>query len=229
MRKEMLLEKDIVLEVAKLLKVYLEDNDKIAVVLTRADDYYLPLRDRILWAEQFAVDLFVSLHADNSETSTNSSGLSIYTLSEVASDIQAQKLANNANQSDIVAGVTASIEDEMVNRILASLAQRVKVNDSIVLAQNVVMQSADVIKLLVNPVRSAGFAVLKVPNTPSVLIELGFLSNEGDRSNFQSISYKQLLARNISIGILAYLYDRKYLNTMPEGINLEALRNANTR
>lgn len=223
------LEKDVVLEISKYIKKYLETNQEVAVVLTRNGDYYLPLKDRILWAEYFGVDLFVSIHADKSPSGSLSSGMSIYTLSEVASDAQAQLLANNANKSDLVAGVDFSKEDDVVNRILTSLYQRVKVNDSISLAQNIIMQSANDVPLLVNPLRSAGFAVLKVPNTPSVLVETGFLSSKQDLENLTSTFYKDKLAKQISAGILAYLFDRKLLSVLPANIDVEALKNANTK
>jgi N-acetylmuramoyl-L-alanine amidase len=226
--KSGLVEKTLVLEIALLVKQELELlSNEIAVVLSRRDDYYVPLKDRILWAEQFKSAVFVSLHADKAEGSTLSSGLSIYTLSEVASDTQAQILANNANKSDTVAGVDISKEDDIVNRVLASLSQRVKVNESIFLARNVLGQGLSNVKILTNPIRSAGFAVLKVPNIPSILIELGFLSNEGDIKNFMSLDYKKKLAKSIALGISGYLFDRKIIKTLPKDINVDALKNAN--
>ncbi len=208
-------EKYLVLDVAKLIKSELEQNKELSVVMTRDGDYYLPLKDRILWAEYLKASLFVSIHADKAEVNSDSAGLSIYYLSDVASDAQAQLLANNTNQSDLVAGVPLTKEDESVNRILVSLSQRVKINESTTLAKNIISKVQKGVKLLINPIRSAGFAVLKVPNTASVLVELGFLSNDEDVTNLKDEAYQAKLAKTISLGIQSYLWEKGSLEILP--------------
>lgn len=208
-------EKNLVLGVASRLKASLEENKQISVVMTRVGDYYLPLRDRVLWTEYLGADLFVSLHADKSETGVSSSGMSLYTLSEVASDAQAQILANNSNRSDIVAGVPVTKEDEDVNRILSSLSQRARSNNSVRLASSIVSRAPKEIKILNNPIRSAGFAVLKSSSIPSVLIEMGFLSNPDDINNFKNVPYLDALVYTISSGIQSYLWDTKSIDIFP--------------
>ena len=210
-----LVEKYLVLDVSKLIKNELEKNTELTVVMTRDADYYLPLKDRILWAENLKASLFVSVHADKAEVSSDSSGLSIYYLSDVASDAQAQLLANNTNQSDLVAGVPLTKEDESVNRILVSLSQRVKINESTTLAKNIISKVEKGVKVLINPIRSAGFAVLKVPNTASVLVELGFLSNDEDVNNLKNEEYQVKLAQTISLGVQSYLWEKGSLESLP--------------
>jgi N-acetylmuramoyl-L-alanine amidase len=213
-----LVEKDVVLDVAKRIKSYLEENSNISVVLTRSGDYYVPLKDRVFWAEYYKADIFISIHADKSETSEVSSGLSIYTLSDIASDAQTQLLANNANKSDIVAEVTLGSEDEEVNKILVSLSQRVKVNESINLSKSIVKYVSQDVRLLQNPIRSAGFAVLKIPNIPSILLEAGFLSNTTDVNNFKNKEYLNTLAFSVSVGIQSYLWDKGMLPKIPKAV-----------
>ncbi len=213
-----LVEKNIVLEVALETKKFLEQNNEISVILSRSDDYYLPLKDRILWAQFFNVALFVSIHADKASGSDKSSGLSVYTLSDVASDNQTQLLANEANMSDMSAGVEVGSNDEEVNRILISLSQRVKVNESLILAKFIVDGAGQKIKILNNPLRSAGFAVLKVPAVPSVLIELGFLSNEDDIAKFKTPEYKQDISSVLSGAIQNYLFNKGLISKKPKGM-----------
>ncbi len=212
------IEKNVVLELALKIKQKLESNPEIAVVISRDGDYYVPLGDRVMWAQSFNSSIFISLHADISSNMEKSSGMSVYTLSDIASDAQAQMLANNANRSDIIAGIISSEYDEEVNKILISLSQRVKVNESIVLARSVLASSGQRVKILPNPLRSAGFAVLKVPNVPSVLIELGFLSNPEDVANFENESYKKDMTESIAIGIESYLWEKGLLKQRPNSL-----------
>lgn len=208
-------EKDIVLNVSKLLANDLEQNKEISVVLSRRDDYYLPLKDRVMWAKFLGVNLFVSIHADTADNYKDSSGMSVYTLSEVSSDAQAQLLANDANKSDLIAGVDISHETEEVNQVLARLSQRLKQNDSVLLAKSIIHYSSKQLRILNNPVRSANFAVLKVPNTASVLVELGFLSNIKDLAEFKDVSYADRAAQSLSLGIQYYLWDKGLLSSFP--------------
>jgi N-acetylmuramoyl-L-alanine amidase len=213
-----LVEKDIVLDIALYTKKSLEEDREISVILSRSEDYYLPLKDRILWAQFFNVALFVSIHADKASSSDKSSGLSVYTLSDVASDNQTQLLANDANMSDMIAGVEVGSNDEEVNKILISLSQRVKVNESLILAKSIVDSAGQKVKILNNPLRSAGFAVLKVPNVPSVLVELGFLSNEEDVLKFKTPTYKEDIAKVLANAIENYLSNKGLISIKPKGL-----------
>lgn len=211
-------EKDLVLKISKEIKDQLEKNSEISVILSRTDDYYIPLNDRVLWAQHLGADIFVSIHADNTANNSGASGMSVYTLSEAASDIQTQTLANAENQSDIIAGINLNNDDTEVNNILLSLSQRVKSNESIDLARNIVSQTSKTTKVMANPIRSAGFAVLKLPSTPSVLVELGFLSNTADVKEFKQDTYSHKIAVSISAGIEYYLWKKGELKSFPVGI-----------
>ncbi len=213
-----ILEKDLVLKVAKMLKSELETNKDISVILSRDDDYYIPLSDRIIWAQSMDADLFVSIHADKTENNSTASGLSVYTLSEIASDAQTQLLANVENKSDIIAGINIDGNNSEVNQILLSLSQRAKSNESINLATNIVSQYSKVMKILENPMRSAGFVVLKLPNKPSILVELGFLSNYDDTNNFKNPEYIQKAAVALSAGIEYYLWKKGKLTSFPVAV-----------
>lgn len=211
-------EKDLVLNIAKELKEQLEKNTEISVILSRTDDYYIPLNDRVLWAQHLGAQVFVSIHADNTTNNSGASGMSLYVLSEAASDVQTQTLANSENQSDLVAGINLNNDDTEVNNILLSLSQRVKSNESIGLAKSIVDQASKTTKVMTNPIRSAGFAVLKLPSTPSVLVELGFLSNPVDVKEFKQAYYPNKIAVTLSAGIEYYLWKKGNLNIFPTGV-----------
>lgn len=211
-------EKDLVLTISKEIQKQLEENKEISVILSRTGDYYVPLNDRILWAQHLGADIFISIHADNASTNAGASGLSVYTLSESASDLQTQTLANTENQSDLVAGINLNNDDAEVNNILLSLSQRVKSNESIYLARSIVGQASKTTKVMANPIRSAGFAVLKLPSTPSVLVELGFLSNKADVQEFKKDSYSKKIAVTLSTGIEYYLWKKGKLKSFPVGV-----------
>jgi N-acetylmuramoyl-L-alanine amidase len=172
-------EKDLVLDEARRLARLLKRRGYV-VRLTRDTDDYIPLRERVRIARSNDADLFISLHAD-SNPNAFMAGASVYTLSERGSDREAAALARKENQSDVVAGVDLKGQDETVSHILIDLAQRETINRSVRFAQSLVTElgrSAGVIAR--DPHRSAAFAVLKAPDVPAVLIELGYLSNVGD-------------------------------------------------
>ncbi len=172
-------EKEITLRFALALKKALEDSGRYEAVLTRIDDYFLPLRERIRVARQNGGELFLSLHAD-AAPSGKARGFSVYTLSEKASDEEAELLAQQENKVDILAGVDLSSEDDDVAGILIDLAQRETKNKSSLFAETIIKTLRDEVHMRTNTHRFAGFAVLKSPDIPSVLIELGFLTNRED-------------------------------------------------
>jgi N-acetylmuramoyl-L-alanine amidase len=172
-------EKTVTLAMAREAKRTLEASGRYRVVLTRDSDIFIPLRDRVAKARAAGAELFISLHAD-SIRDHHHRGASVYTLSEVASDKEAEALATKENKSDLIAGIDLSNENREVTTILIDLAQRETMNYSVRFAASLVEELDRAGKVNVNPHRFAGFAVLKAPDIPSVLIEMGYLSNPQD-------------------------------------------------
>lgn len=172
-------EKDITLAMAKELKQALETSGRFTVLLTRDTDTFIPLQQRVRIAREAGASLFLSLHAD-SVGSASISGASIYTLSEQASDKEAEALAAKENRADLIGGLDLAEQGNDVAAILISLAQRETMNLSARFASYLVPEFSKDWHLLRNTHRFAGFAVLKAPDVPSVLVELGYLSNSND-------------------------------------------------
>ncbi|MBF0247770.1 MAG: N-acetylmuramoyl-L-alanine amidase [Alphaproteobacteria bacterium] len=193
-------EKTITLAMARELKKALESTGRYKVVLTRDRDIFLRLRDRVQVAREADAELFISIHADSVGNPTIR-GLSVYTLSERASDKEAEKLAAKENKADLIAGVDLSAESAEVSNILLDLAQRETMNQSARFAQELVGTLRREVRLLPNSHRFAGFAVLKAPDLPSVLVELGFLSNRQDERNLNKSQYRAALAGAIVRGV----------------------------
>lgn len=196
-------EKNIVLAAAQALKDALEETGRYKAVLTRDGDTFIRLRERIAIARRVDADLFVSLHADSIRDGSLR-GLSVYTLSENASDKEAEALATSENKSDIVAGIDLSDQEPEVTNILIDLAQRRTMNYSARLAGYVVKEMDRETKLLGRPHRFAGFAVLKAPDVPSVLVELGFLSNRDDNRRLNDPTYRRKVATGLTRAIDHY-------------------------
>jgi N-acetylmuramoyl-L-alanine amidase len=172
-------EKDLVLDEVKRLASVLERRGYV-VHLTRDRDVYIPLDGRVNIARDHRADLFISLHAD-SNPRPDVYGASVYTLSEAGSDREAAELARKENQSDVVAGVDLSAQSSPVASILIGLAQRDTINRSVKFAEMLVGQLGRVTDTLPRePHRSAAFVVLKAPDVPAVLIELGYLTSPRD-------------------------------------------------
>ena len=197
-------EKDINLAVAKELKRQLDETGLYKAVLTRNRDVYIKLRDRVGLSREVGADLFISIHADKIGR-TGVRGASIYTLSETASDAETERLAENENNAGLVAGVDLSAESEDVANILLDLAMREKMNESNLLAHKIeeALRSKNV-RLLPNSHRSAGFAVLKAPDVPAVLIETGFISNTSEAKLLTSPQFQSKVATGLVAGIDAY-------------------------
>jgi len=194
-------EKDLVLSVAKTLRKVLEATGRYRVQLTRDADVFIPLRERVNIARAAHGDLFVSLHADSSEHH-DVRGASVYTLSEDASDREAATLAEKENMSDIIAGVDLTGENSPVASILIDLAQRDTMNRSVRFAETVVGALPSATMLLpLFPHRSAGFAVLKGPDIPAVLIELGYLTNPKDEAEMTTEAWRNGVARAIASAV----------------------------
>ncbi len=197
-------EKNITLSLSKQLKQQLERTGRYKVILTRPHDKFVKLRKRVNIARKAGADLFISLHADKIER-RNVHGTSIYTLSEKASDSESAKLAKRENEVDIIAGIDLSHEDEDVADILIDLAMRDTMNHSNVLANTIITSfRANRLDLLKTAHRSAGFAVLKAPDIPSVLIEAGFISNNKEAKLLNSITHQRKIAKAIANSINMY-------------------------
>lgn len=185
-------EKVIVLRMGLQLRRALLATGRYRVAMTRDRDVFVPLRDRIEIAHERGGDLFISLHADSNPHS-DTAGLSVYTLSDKASDVEAAKLAAQENQADILAGADLSYQDPVVAGILLDLSQRGTMNSSIDFADDLVRELGDVTNLLRRTRRFAGFVVLKSPDIPSVLIELGYLSNRRDAKKLVDATHRARL------------------------------------
>lgn len=190
-------EKDLVLAVSKALAETLRETGKYKVILTRDEDIFLSLRARVAVARRNRADLFISIHADAAPGST-ATGASVYTLSEQASDREAAALASSENQSDIIAGVDLTKEPDIVTSILIDLAQRETKNNSAKFAQLLIPELQRAGRLTQKTHRFAGFRVLKAPDVPSVLIEVGYLTNLSDESEMRASRWRRGMAKAIA-------------------------------
>ena len=197
-------EKDLVLAVAKTLRDALEASGKYVVVMTRDSDIFLSLKARVAVARRAKADLFVSLHADSAPGSESVRGASVYTLSEKASDKEAEALARSENQADIIAGVDLSKEGDIVTSILIDLAQRETKNNAAKFAQVLIPELHRAGEVTQKSHRFAGFRVLKAPDVPSVLIELGYLSNRQDESVMTTSRWRKRMAQSIARAVDGY-------------------------
>ena len=196
-------EKDITLMAAKILKKKLEKKS-FKVFLTRKSDYYIRLKNRVKYARSKSPDLFISIHADSTKNK-NTRGVSIYSLSEKASDKLSQALADRENKSDLIAGLDLDELDKAVSDILIDLSRREAKNSSIAFAELFIDKlKKNKINLLRRPHRQAGFAVLKAPDIPSVLIEMGFMSNNSDLKKLTSKKFQEKLMGVIALVVEDY-------------------------
>ncbi|MBN2751864.1 MAG: N-acetylmuramoyl-L-alanine amidase, partial [Rhodospirillaceae bacterium] len=196
-------EKHITLAMGRQLKAHLEKTGRYKVVLTRDRDIFISLRGRVAIARRAHGDLFVSLHAD-SNPNRRTRGLSIYTLSERASDKEAALLADKENKSDIISGMDFSEESPEVTGILIDLAQRESMNLSAQFASLAVGELGRKVRTLSNTHRFAGFAVLKAPDIPSVLLEMGYLSNAEEVRLLQQTAYRERLSESMTHAVDRY-------------------------
>jgi N-acetylmuramoyl-L-alanine amidase len=200
-------EKEITLATARLLRRALEATGRYKVVLTRDSDVYLKLHERVARARAAHGNLFVSLHADSVQASGRTTrGASIYTLSETASDAESDRYAQQENRADAIGGVDLGDQSDDVAGILVDLTVRETVNDGNRLAGMMVesLESQGVSLLPNTPHRSAGFAVLKSPDIPSILIEMGYLSDASDARALADSRHQAQIASAIAAGIDRY-------------------------
>ncbi len=190
------LEKQVTLAFSKELAQQLRKTGKYDVYLTRSRDIYIPLRQRVNIARKHKADLFISIHADAIKRK-NIRGMSIYTLSETASDKEAEALARKENRSDIIVGFDFDDHPPEIADTLIDLSQRLTKNLSVEFANLVVKNARGTTRLLERTHRFAGFRVLKAPDVPSVLIELGFLTNRSDEKQLLSASWRRKIAKSL--------------------------------
>ncbi len=199
------LEKDINLLFATIIKSVLSSSN-IKVELTRTDDRYLYLRERINFAEKLKADLFISIHADASKN-RNASGFSIFSLSDKASDKEAKKLAQRENKSDFIGGLKIRHSDPLIKDNLIKIFQRQTMNESSKIA-NIVINNIKKLSINNRGHRNAGFVVLKSLTTPSILVELGFITNKKEEKMLNNKRYLIKISKIISLSIFKYFNQR---------------------
>jgi N-acetylmuramoyl-L-alanine amidase len=200
-------EKDVVLAYGLELKNVLEALGNVDVVMTRSDDRFVSLRDRVRVARENQADLFIAIHADTVR-GPEARGATIYTLSEKASDAEAEALAHKENRADIIAGVHLEAESEEVTDILIDLVQRESKTHALVFAKKAVAEMKPVTPFTGKPMRSAGFVVLKAPDVPSVLVELGYLSSRHDEQQLIDPAWRERVAKAMARAIEKYFSQR---------------------
>lgn len=202
-------EKDVVLAIAKRLKAKIEQQPNMRVMLTRDADYFVPLNVRVQKARSVQADLFVSIHAD-AFVETTARGSSVFILSEKgASSSAARWLANKENAADLIGGVNISVHDKQLASVLLDLSTTAQINDSLKLAKVVLGEIGGINRLHKGAVEQAGFAVLKAPDIPSILIETAFISNPEEEARLSDDTYQDEMAEAVMKGI------RKYFSKNP--------------
>jgi N-acetylmuramoyl-L-alanine amidase len=194
-------EKDIVLAVAKRLKGKLEELPNTRVMLTRDADFFVPLGQRVEKARKVQADLFVSIHAD-AFIQASARGSSVFVLSEKgASSTAARWLATDQNKADMIGGVNLAKHDRQLASVLFDLSTTAQINDSMKLGKAVLSEIGGINRLHKGSVEQAGFAVLKAPDIPSILVETAFISNPEEEAKLKDDAYQNQLADAITKGI----------------------------
>lgn len=197
-------EKDVTLAIARRLKAQIDDTPGMRAILIRDGDYFIPLGGRVEKARKAHADLFVSIHADAFVKST-ARGSSVFALSEHgATSASARWLAKKENEADLIGGVNLAIKDPYLARTLLDLSQTATISDSLKLAKHVLRELGDVNTLHRGHVEQAGFAVLKSPDTPSILVETAFISNPTEEQRLKDDAYQERIARAILGGVKRY-------------------------
>jgi N-acetylmuramoyl-L-alanine amidase len=202
-------EKNLVLAFGLALRDRIENSGKYRVVMTRTDDTFIPLADRVKIARNQSAALFVSIHADSLPRGEgDAQGATIYTLSDKASDAEAERLAEAENKADAIGGVNLTEEPTDVADILIDLAQRETRTFSNRFARLLMGEMKSTVRMHKHPLKSAGFRVLKAPDVPSVLVELGYVSNKGDLEHLVSESWRSRTVASMAQAIDAFLAKR---------------------
>lgn len=202
------LEKDIVFDFARALAARLERSGQVKVVLTRDSDVFIALGERVRKARAAGAALFISIHADTLSYDGSVSGATVYTVSDRASDAEAARVAEKENQADIVAGLDGTEDQGDVSDILFDLTRRETRAFSHVFARTLVGYWQEIGSLNKNPHRSAGFRVLKAPDVPSVLLELGYLSSKSDLASLTSPQWREKATELVAKAVEGFFKDR---------------------
>jgi len=197
-------EKDVVLAVALQLRDRLNAKSNIRVMMTRDGDFFVPLHERVRKARRVQADLFVSIHADAFFT-PQARGASVFVLSDgAASSSAARWMAERENAADQVGGINVAVKDSAVLRVLADMSTTAQIKDSLKLGGEVLGQMGRVGRLHKARVEQAGFAVLKAPDVPSILVETAFISNPEEESRLRDPDYQAKLVEALATGIARY-------------------------
>ncbi len=208
-------EKKLVLRMSQELQQAINATGRYRAVLTRNDDRFIPLRQRVDIARKHKADLFISVHADSlPKASKHVSGATVYTLSETASDAESALLASRENKSDLIGGVDLKFENSEVSSILIDLVQRETMNLSAKYANMAISSLGNRINVKNHAHRFAGFAVLKGVDTPSILLEMGYLSNEKEEWKMNQASYRNKLASGMVESIDSFFRQQIALNSV---------------
>ncbi len=198
------LEKNVTLAIARRLRKLIDDDPGMHAMLTRDGDYFIPLQGRVIKARKAKADLFVSIHADASP-SRDARGSSVFALSERgATSVAARWLAKRENESDLIGGVDLSVKDPYLAKTLLDLSQTASINDSLRLGKDVLHELKALNPLHSHQVEQAGFAVLKAPDIPSILVETAFISNPDEETRLDDDAYQEKIAEAIFDGIKVY-------------------------
>ncbi|MEM7302195.1 MAG: N-acetylmuramoyl-L-alanine amidase [Pseudomonadota bacterium] len=200
-------EKEITLSFSKVLKARLEQTGLFDVVLTRDKDVFVALGERIATARRTKASLLISIHADSLNLK-RIRGATVYTLSPEGSDELSEELADAVNRSDLIAGLSLPKEDEQVADILIDLTRRETKIFSVQVANLMVQTLRGSVRLIKNPARSANFHVLKSPEVPSILLELGYLSNPEDEKLMKQISWQRMAADSVAKAVTVFFKKR---------------------
>jgi len=211
-------EKDITLALAKKLKEKIEAQENMRAVLIRDGDYFVPLGQRVTKARAVKADLFISIHAD-AFIKPHARGSSVFALSENgATSVAARWLAKRENEADLVGGINIDVKDPFLKRTLIDLSQTATINDSLKLGNAVLKEIGGINTLHKQQVEQAGFAVLKAPDIPSILIETAFISNPEEERRLNDPAYQDKLVDAIVVGVRNY-FDKHPL-TAPSRLTL---------
>jgi N-acetylmuramoyl-L-alanine amidase len=202
-------EKEIVLDFATMLKAKLEKTGHYRLMMTRSDDTFISLGDRVKIARDNQASLFISIHADAlARGEGDAQGATVYTLSEKASDAEAARLAESENRADAISGVDLSSEPDDVADILIDLVKRETKSFSSLFAHTLVGEMKRSARLHKHPLKSAGFKVLKAPDVPSVLVELGYVSNKADLKQLMSDEWREKTAGSVADAVEQFFSTR---------------------
>ncbi|HAJ48273.1 MAG TPA: N-acetylmuramoyl-L-alanine amidase, partial [Alphaproteobacteria bacterium] len=197
-------EKAIVLSAATKLRDVLNKSGRYAAVMTRDTDIFLSLKARVAHCRNKGAALMISLHADSAGNALGARGATVYTLSEKASDAEAEELAKSENRADQIAGIHFPENDDLVSSILIDLAQKETKGKSIDFARSLVVELQETGPMVPKSHKFAGFRVLKAPDVPSVLIEMGYLTNAQDEGRILDERWQWQFAKAVTRAVDTY-------------------------